>query len=716
MSIIANSSTIESPTAQKSGGAVPTNYFARIAQLGYSRLVPVIPPDAPISEGSSLFKRIGTKQDGRGKTPGVQGKDGKFYSFDWTPYEADERDHHRWHGMGAGVGIKTGNGIIAIDADTMNAAHAKTIKDIVDELVGPCPIRIGQYPKAIYLVRCSAPLPYQRIEFGDERVEILTEGKFFVAQGIHPKTNKPYTWPKPIVALDELPTLSPDQVTALLERLRSALPEASKVIKEGGEAVIPQHALRGDPALIRKAVAAIPNTSALFPSREAYRDMGYAIKAAVEHDGEAFDIFAEWCDRWVDGPDDGNHPDVVAADWSRMKPPFRRGAPWIYEKAETHGDGKFSVSEVWFDNIDEKPLQPTLSELFAAAEKPGGTQSRTFEFLRFADVATSGLTTNPSLIKGLLDQGAMSVLYGDSNVGKTFVAMDMAFHIGAGLNYGGLRTTAGLVAYVAAEGGNGAKKRLVALRNKYPGVDPDFVLLPASVDLRRPGADLVPLIAALKTLGAPVAMLVVDTLSRAMAGGDENSSVDMGALVKNFDALRQAIAPAHLMIVHHTGKDKAKGARGHSLLRAATDTEIEVADGVIAATKQRDMDKSWASAFSLDVVRLGLDADGDPITSCTVRLEDVQAVRKRDLTQGETDVLKVIALLADTSEATDESVKIADLKSWFKDKLSVNSLNSHLQNLVKKGCVSRERRGHLVLVEKVESAECVEECVEGLFA
>ena len=30
------------------------------------------------------------------------------------------------------------------------------------------------------------------------------------------------------------------------------------------------------------------------------------------------------------------------------------------------------------------------------------------------------------------------------------------------------------------------------------------------------------------------------------------------------------------MLVHHTGKDTAKGARGHSLLRAATDTEIEV--------------------------------------------------------------------------------------------------------------------------------------------
>ena len=72
-----------------------------------------------------------------------------------------------------------------------------------------------------------------------------------------------------------------------------------------------------------------------------------------------------------------------------------------------------------------------------------------------------------------------------------------------------------------------------------------------------------------------IALIVVDTLSRAMAGANENTSEDMSQFIKNCDILRN-ISNAHLMIVHHTGKDAAKGARGSSALKAALDTEIEL--------------------------------------------------------------------------------------------------------------------------------------------
>lgn len=112
-----------------------------------------------------------------------------------------------------------------------------------------------------------------------------------------------------------------------------------------------------------------------------------------------------------------------------------------------------------------------------------------------------------------------------------------------------------------------------------------------------------------------------ETASR-VAGGDENSSTDMGAMVTHLDYLRHA-TKAHLLVVHHSGKDASKGARGHSLLRAATDTEIEIQIGRITVTKQRDLGLAWPSGscgFSLDVVELGRDEDGDPITSCVVVL------------------------------------------------------------------------------------------------
>jgi hypothetical protein len=81
----------------------------------------VIPPGADISPTSSLFKRVGTDQDGRGKIPGVKGKDGKWHSFDWIKHDADEMDCRRWQMMTAsGIGLKMGDGLYLIDVDTMN--------------------------------------------------------------------------------------------------------------------------------------------------------------------------------------------------------------------------------------------------------------------------------------------------------------------------------------------------------------------------------------------------------------------------------------------------------------------------------------------------------------------------------------------------------------------------------------------------------------------
>lgn len=328
--------------------------FGRFWSLGYKRLVPIIPPDAPISEGSMLFKRVGTNQDGRGKTPGTMGRDGKWFSFDWTPYEADQSDLQRWAAMRAGVGIKTGNGLIAIDADTLDTRHAETVRDIVAKHCGRLPVRVGQHPKAIYLCRVSEPYRYTRVDFGEnkppERVEILSDGRQFVASGTHPKTGKPYAWPREIVPFDELPVFSPAQLDALMQDLRAALPAASQIIKEGADTKVDQRALAGDPETIRRAVAAIPNTSQNFGTREAYRDMGYAIKAALPDDPElAFTLFSDWCARWEDGEND---PLVVEADWRRMKPPFRRGATWLYETAERVGRG-FGLSDVWFEPVGD---------------------------------------------------------------------------------------------------------------------------------------------------------------------------------------------------------------------------------------------------------------------------------------------------------------------------------------------------------------------------
>lgn len=271
-----------------------------------------------------------------------------------------------------------------------------------------------------------------------------------------------------------------------------------------------------------------------------------------------------------------------------------------------------------FEPIEIAERVPKMSE---TVNKP----NRLY-LVSFDRAAADALTTAAEpLIKGLIDRGAMSVWYGESNSGKTFVALDAAWHIAAGQPWAGMRVRKGAVLYVAPEGGRGIYKRMAALKQSRPVAEglPLYVV-PCPVNLLHPaGVDLKPLAAMVDEIrakhGVEVELIVIDTLSRALAGGDENSSVDMGNLVKNFDKLRE-MTEAHVAIVHHTGKDRARGARGHSLLRAATDTEIEIADRGVTVTKQRDLEGDKSFRFKLVPVRLGVDGDGDPVTSCVVDL------------------------------------------------------------------------------------------------
>jgi hypothetical protein len=281
--------------------------------------------------------------------------------------------------------------------------------------------------------------------------------------------------------------------------------------------------------------------------------------------------------------------------------------------------GGRAVDVVEFEPIDmgEVPLSP---------EPPN--QTKELPLLTAAESIARALTlANEPLIDDLLDRGTMSVLYGESNVGKSFVAMDMAFHVASGTPWAGRGVKQGPIVWVAAEGGAGVHKRVAALFKEHEakGDDVPFYLVPYSVDLLHHSADVKPLVEAIRKVqeraGVRVEMVVLDTLSRALSGGDENSPIDMGMLVKHFDLIRAATG-AHFLVVHHSGKDVAKGARGHSILKGATDTEIEIdSDRNIEARKQRDLERGHWFKFALRQVDVGVhERTGKPVNSCVVDL------------------------------------------------------------------------------------------------
>lgn len=571
-----------------------TDAFTRLWGLGYRRIVPVIPPGAEISPYSSLHKRVGTNQDARGKLPGTLGRHG-WASWDWTHHATDPEDFPRWAAMGAGTGIVTGEGLLAIDADTLDENLARIIRDTVAEHFGPTPIRVGRYPKALYPIRVTGSYAYRRIEFGTERVEVLSDRKFFVAEGIHNTTGKPYHWPRPLVPYDDLPLFRPEQIDAFLADLRSKLPEASKVVQEGGgDNPINQAALKGDPALIRKAVEAIPNTSEHFPTRESYRDFGYAIKAAVEDENEAFDLFADWCARWTDGDND---PDVVRSDWRRMKPPFRRGAGYLYDLAERLSAGRFTLAEVHFQPVPESA--PSPFDLQAANEREAEAAD-VYPLLTVDEIVSRPPPT--FLVDRHVPDTSVGFLYSDPGAGKSFLAIDLGLSIAHGETQwhgDALHPPAdAAVIYIASEGSFDLRNRIKAWhkargKGAYPA---RFLVIERTINFMEP-EDVDRLIRTVRLAGVKPAFVVVDTVSRAMPGADENLQKEMTLFVRACDHVRDTFQCA-VLGVHHAGK--SGDMRGSTVLRGAGDFVMRLerkrgaSVGTLTMEKQKAAEDGWA--------------------------------------------------------------------------------------------------------------------------
>lgn len=248
-----------------------------------------------------------------------------------------------------------------------------------------------------------------------------------------------------------------------------------------------------------------------------------------------------------------------------------------------------------------------------------------FEIIHADDLEQGG--EEDDLVEDFLLPGSSILVYGASNCGKTFIALDLAAHIASGKSWRGLQVEQGAVVYVGLEGGRGLQKRIEAL--KKAGIlaagAPLFICRDRISLLNPEHAEKLAQTVRMAAVRAklPCKLVVLDTMARAMAAGDENRGEDMTAAIASMDAVRAATGAA-VVAIHHSGKDVTRGARGHSSLRAAVDTEIEISKcegtGVITArvTKQRDLEYGSPMAFKLVGVDLGLNRRDKMISSCVV--------------------------------------------------------------------------------------------------
>src|SRR5678816_2950239 len=169
-------------------------------------------------------------------------------------------------------------------------------------------------------------------------------------------------------------------------------------------------------------------------------------------------------------------------------------------------------------------------------KKPNGDASRAADEsvlpfpVTWVQDAQLNLATHP-IVKGLIEPGAFVVIYGPAGSGKSFFTADIAQHVATGMPWRGRKVQRGLVVYVASEAGSSILRRFIAWRDNRTGESVEHI--PLAILTRGPNllasVEVEKLIETLdslqKTSGLPLVLVVFDTLSRSMHGGDENLSL-----------------------------------------------------------------------------------------------------------------------------------------------------------------------------------------------
>ena len=352
--------------------------------------------------------------------------------------------------------------------------------------------------------------------------------------------------------------------------------------------------------------------------REAWIKVGMAVHH--ETNGDGFDLWNEWSQDGYQYPG----PEALQAQWDSFtrrensKQPVtmatvkrmaqearaRDGAPPGESIAKAVDRAKASV-------VDGDPADVSTPEEFKGP------------YPIFSAGEFSLRPPVPWIIKGLLPKADLGVMFGASGSGKSFIALDLAFAIARGAPWRGRKVSQGRVLYLAAEGGGGVAARIRAYaqhNNLDAGKLPVGIMhsIPNFLNEENVGD-----VAAAITSARGVDLVIVDTFAQVTSGANENSGEDMGMALRHARAIKDATG-AMVLLVHHSGKDAAKGARGWSGIRAAADVELEVYrpdEGdirVLRTTKQKDGADDLAWGFTLESVQVGVDEDDDPLTSLVV--------------------------------------------------------------------------------------------------
>ena len=481
-------------------------------------------------------------------------------------------------------------------------------------------------------------------------VDVRADGGYVVwhpASGLPILSDRdPAPWPAWLLAgLDTRPARTPEPG----DLARLAAPSAAAVVELLNR--LPNPASAGRDTYARVMLAAAGCVQAL----------------NTDDDGAIADAAVGWAERW-DGYDGADERAKWEADWSNR--PAKAGWPTL-----------LNVAGELMPGWGFGPL-PAL---------PPARPRKLFVSRDFKIDAHQAY-----VIKHLVAPGNVCALLGQPGAGKSTLAPHLAYAVAQGRPVFGLRTTAGRTLYIAAEDLKGIQKRIGALGARHGHTDDCAVV--ESGNLREPDArvELAATVAEFKP-----ALIVLDTVAAAFAGMDENTSQDMGAVV-DF-ARKLAATGAAVLLVHHPAKQGDGSPRGHSVLNGTLDMVLTLVPDDVTdpaaivrghTPKNRNGTTGREFAFRKDVLTLGTDHEGDPVTTTLpVELDAADGAAKPvKLSRAEAAAMGVLHALLDSKGADQVPEAVwqeacAPLSQAEKPRDQLRSARNVQAKLVEKGAI-----------------------------
>jgi hypothetical protein len=256
------------------------------------------------------------------------------------------------------------------------------------------------------------------------------------------------------------------------------------------------------------------------------------------------------------------------------------------------------------------------------------------------------------LVKNLIPADSMGMIFGASGTFKSFLALDLCLSVANGKAWTGRKTDFGAVGYMAAEGGAGIYKRIVAWQDNIPPPDNFHVCtVPLLLSAKDEVAALRASIIALPEIPK---LIVIDTLSQTFAG-DENSSSDIASYLRMINSEIREPFGATVLVIHHSGHSASERPRGSSAITANVDfllgcfrSDPEALNARLEVTKQKDGDKVKGLYFDLERRVIGKDEENEEISSLVAVYHDAVASVRSNAMGSKYDVL-ILQMLKDAN-------------------------------------------------------------------